>query len=551
MPSCTINDRDVYVNEISHGEHMEQTCRTDMSLAEDASTLKKLQNRIAQRAYRDATMGGGSIESTKSVSYLESRNDTMTISQTGLQTPPTTGDTSHNPDQDVTTLGLWDLSEAYPVALSMKDIGLANREHASPRFCPKPFEEPSSLATSDVPQDGKTALHIAAESGRLSTVQLLLRLQSNVLAQDSIGRTSLHLAVLNQQQSVVEELRFTDVTGRKPHRFLRRGIVFSHRDLETILDKYERKEPFYLFTGRGPSSDSLHLGHSIPFEFTQWLQDVFNAPLIMMLTDDMKLLHSASLDVPTVQRYTVENAKDILAFAFNPLKTFMFSNLDFVGGAFYQNIIRVARTIKVSDIKQALGFEDEHNVGMFYCCSTQSAGTFATSFPDILGPGTTEQDRAALQKMGCLIACSWDIDGYFSEVRKHAEALGYQRAAFLYSSLLPSLQGPEAKMSASVPVSAVFLADDREVVRQKIELAFSDDASLNVETLFEYLNFFLDDDRELARLKTGFENGTVQSIELRESLIVAVQQIVSSFQENRARVTDDYLDGFMTRRLIR
>lgn len=65
--------------------------------------------------------------------------------------------------------------------------------------------------------------------------------------------------------------RFTDVTGREPHRFLRRGIVFSHRDLETILDKYERKEPFYLFTGRGPSSDSLHLGHSIPFEFTQYV----------------------------------------------------------------------------------------------------------------------------------------------------------------------------------------------------------------------------------------------------------------------------------------
>jgi tryptophanyl-tRNA synthetase len=61
------------------------------------------------------------------------------------------------------------------------------------------------------------------------------------------------------------------VTGREPHRFLRRGIVFSHRDLATILDKYERKEPFYLFTGRGPSSDSLHLGHSIPFEFTKYV----------------------------------------------------------------------------------------------------------------------------------------------------------------------------------------------------------------------------------------------------------------------------------------
>ena len=63
--------------------------------------------------------------------------------------------------------------------------------------------------------------------------------------------------------------RFAQLTGRKPHRYLRRGIVFSHHDLDVILDRYEAGLPIYLFTGRGPSSDSLHLGHSIPFEFTR------------------------------------------------------------------------------------------------------------------------------------------------------------------------------------------------------------------------------------------------------------------------------------------
>lgn len=63
--------------------------------------------------------------------------------------------------------------------------------------------------------------------------------------------------------------RFERVTGRRPHHFLRRGIVFSHRDFELILDRYERGEPFFLYTGRGPSSDSVHVGHTIPFEFTK------------------------------------------------------------------------------------------------------------------------------------------------------------------------------------------------------------------------------------------------------------------------------------------
>jgi len=60
--------------------------------------------------------------------------------------------------------------------------------------------------------------------------------------------------------------RFRRTTGHEVHRFLRRQIVFSHRDLEAILDRYEKKEPFFIYTGRGPSSEAMHIGHVVPFE---------------------------------------------------------------------------------------------------------------------------------------------------------------------------------------------------------------------------------------------------------------------------------------------
>lgn len=41
------------------------------------------------------------------------------------------------------------------------------------------------------------------------------------------------------------------------------------RDLNDILDAYEKGDKFYLYTGRGPSSEALHLGHLIPFMFTK------------------------------------------------------------------------------------------------------------------------------------------------------------------------------------------------------------------------------------------------------------------------------------------
>jgi tryptophanyl-tRNA synthetase len=61
--------------------------------------------------------------------------------------------------------------------------------------------------------------------------------------------------------------RFTKLTGFQPHPFLRRGLFFSHRELDRILNLYEQGKPFYLYTGRGPSSGSMHVGHMVPFIF--------------------------------------------------------------------------------------------------------------------------------------------------------------------------------------------------------------------------------------------------------------------------------------------
>jgi hypothetical protein len=57
---------------------------------------------------------------------------------------------------------------------------------------------------------------------------------------------------------------------------LRVKLEFEYyRDFNEILDVYERGEKFYLYTGRGPSSEALHLGHLIPFMFTQYVNFLF------------------------------------------------------------------------------------------------------------------------------------------------------------------------------------------------------------------------------------------------------------------------------------
>jgi hypothetical protein len=111
---------------------------TSPGTGRDEPNKQAVSNQLSMPTF-GAPMFGGPIESTKFASYSESRDNAMTTSRTGLQTPPTIRDTSYNANRDILPLGSWDLGEVYPVALN--GIGLANGEHASPQFCPRPLEE--------------------------------------------------------------------------------------------------------------------------------------------------------------------------------------------------------------------------------------------------------------------------------------------------------------------------------------------------------------------------------------------------------------------------
>jgi hypothetical protein len=57
--------------------------------------------------------------------------------------------------------------------------------------------------------------------------------------------------------SLVE--RVEQVTGVPAHPFLKRKIFYAHRDLEELLDLYEKGEKFYLYTGMHYASALLIL----------------------------------------------------------------------------------------------------------------------------------------------------------------------------------------------------------------------------------------------------------------------------------------------------
>ena len=152
--------------------------------------------------------------------------------------------------------------------------------------------------------------------------------------------------------------RWTQITKTKPHTWLRRGIVFSHQDLDKILNCVEQGTPIYIYTGRGPSSESMHLGHLVPFEFTKYLQDALKCIVIIQMSDDEKFIFkdgSTAQDLKKFNNLTYKNAKDIIACGFDKNKTYIFSNLESNIKDLYFNNILISKAINMNTIKGTYG----------------------------------------------------------------------------------------------------------------------------------------------------------------------------------------------------
>lgn len=340
--------------------------------------------------------------------------------------------------------------------------------------------------------------------------------------------------------------RFEKVTGHKAHVLMRRGMFYCQRDLATILDLHEQGKPFYLYTGRGPSSESMHLGHMIPFVFCKYLQDVFDCNLVIQMTDDEKFLFKESLSLDDCERFTTLNARDIIAVGFNPAKTFIFSDVQYFG-YMYRTVLRVQKLVNYNQARSVFGFTDSDAIGKISFPATQIAPSFSEAFPHLFG---------GRRDVPCLIPYAIDQDPYFRVCRDIAPRLKFHKPASICSQFFPALQGHHTKMSASAENTAIFMTDTPAQIKDKInkyafsggqdtlELQRERGANVAVDISFQYLRFFLDDDKEVERIGHDYAAGRLLTGEVKARCIEVLQTFVASFQARRAAVTDELLDQF-------
>lgn len=342
--------------------------------------------------------------------------------------------------------------------------------------------------------------------------------------------------------------RFQKITGQKPHKLLRRNIFFAHREFDKILDDIQSGQQIFIYTGRGPSTESMHMGHIIPIQFAVWLQKIFNCIVIFQLADDEKYWYKNNNNFEDIYKLGLKNSQEIISCGFNPKKTFIFSNRVFCSDPIYRKTAYdIMKHTNINTIKSIFGITDSNNIGQLVWPCFQTAAAFSNSFEKLFHN----------KNIRCLIIYAIDQDPYFRLGRDLAGKLGFLKPCSLICKFLPSLDN-QSKLSSTGPnlEKTIFISDNLEQITRKInKYAFSGGrdtiqehrllgGNIEIDIPCIWLKYFVEGDTQLAKIESDYKSGKLLSGEIKKILVNQIWDIIQEFNMEKNKLTPEIINKF-------
>lgn len=318
------------------------------------------------------------------------------------------------------------------------------------------------------------------------------------------------------------------------HRLIRRKVFFAQRGLDDYLSSARGNRRHSIVTGIGPSGP-MHIGHIIPLYFAKYMQAQTGATVYIPLSDDEKYL-TRDNSMQTIQDYTIQNLKDILAVGFNPSKTRII--IDTVDTeVVYPASIKFAKNLTNAQVNAVYG--EGQNIGEQFYPAVQ---TMHLMLPQLV-----------YGEHPSMVLAAGDQDPHVRLARDVANKSEYdlEKPKSLFSRYIPSLKDPKKKMSSSGEEPIIRLSDTHENIETKIkQKAYSGGR----ETLDKHKKiggepkkdipytllyfFFEEDDDRLREIYNSYENGNLLSGDLKDETVEKVSAFIQSHQARRDALGD-------------
>ncbi len=330
--------------------------------------------------------------------------------------------------------------------------------------------------------------------------------------------------------------------------FMRRGIVFGHRNFERIMESMEKKKPFIMMTGFMPSG-KFHIGHKMLVEQVVYYQKL--GAKIFLCAADIEAYNVRRMSLEELRKTAIEEYLiNYIALGLKP------KNCDFYfqshrsgdgekASAYYRLSKMVSRSTTLNEIRAVYGdISPAKMVSVF----TQVADILHPQLKEFGGP------RPVLVPVGI------DQDPHIRLTRDIASRLhssfNFILPSSTYHEFMIGLKG--GKMSSSDPTSYIALTDTPEQVKEKImKYAFSGGGNSleehrkkggnpDVDVAFQILYFgFEPDDRKIKKIRDDYRSGKLLTGELKAYAIEKINSFLEKHMERREKARDrvsDFLD---------
>ncbi|GBF36782.1 tryptophanyl-tRNA synthetase [Methanofervidicoccus abyssi] len=297
---------------------------------------------------------------------------------------------------------------------------------------------------------------------------------------------------------------FKDILNKleTPHRLMRRGVIFGHRDFENIVECIRGGKRFAVVSGMMPSG-RMHFGHKMVVDQLIYYQN-YNAEIYIPIAD-LEAYWARGIDFERIKKLAVEEyITNYIALGLTLKNTRIY--LQSQNSVVKDLALKLAKRVNLSEMKAIYGFSGETNIGHIFAPIIQVA--------DILHPQLEE-------RMPVLVPVGIDQDPHIRLTRDIAgrcKEYNFIHPSSTYHRFMTGLTG--GKMSSSKEETAIFLSDKpSEELRKKV-MSCKTGGRETLEdhrkyggvpekcVVYElYLYHLVDDDRELREIYERCRSG--------------------------------------------
>lgn len=320
------------------------------------------------------------------------------------------------------------------------------------------------------------------------------------------------------------------------HQYMDRGLIHAHLDFEPIATAIANKRPFTIVSGKNPSG-SLHLGHLATFKMLLEFQKL-GADVIIPLSADESLVENKGKTIKEAEHIAKAIViPQVIAMGFDLSKTKILLETQ------YPEMYRIACTfghyVGVNQLTSAFGKQSASTASQtFYRGAVQLATILLPQLAELGG------------NKNVLVPVSADQHPYILLARDVANKMGMVPPSEVVIPFLQSHKDPLTKMSSSKPETSIYLSDSAEVVRSKINKAYTGAVSSleghtrlgaipEIDSCFQILRYHHPDSKFVDGVYSEYKRGMLKASELKGITVEFVNSLLRNLQTRAKAVSPE------------